>query len=461
MEERRAIQPGTAGIAVSGKTKHSLGFSELYALAIGQVINAGVVTLLGMAIAATGKSVWLAYVTAVVLGFMSIWPTLVYSSMVRLNGGKYSIAAALCHPVFAGITLVSFIPATFALSFFGIALGQYTQSLIPQLDHRLTGTVLTTFLYAINLLRIRDMVQAQKFMTGLLIATMVLFCAFGLPRLNGAPFDFSSADYFSGGSRGFITAVILLVSTTCHNMVINYSKDAKRPTKNIPNVMWLSVVTIAVLYSLIAVAASGIVPIAEAAGKPLTYVARIIMPGPFFILFMTGGVIMSLATTLNSMFGSFANVLVTGARDGWFPKITTRSNRFGRPWVMITIIYIISVIPIITGFDVTLAANNMVLLSHTVKIITAAALYILPFRYPEVCKNSKYFISRPFYFITISISNISLIIVIVLSASALTPALVITSFGSIALCALYSLWRIKTGKVTTENAFTARDGDDD
>jgi APA family basic amino acid/polyamine antiporter len=298
-------------------------------------------------------------------------------------------------------------------------------------------------------------------MTGLLIATLALFCALGLPKVGRAPFDFSSADYFSGGIKGFITAVILLVSTTCHNMVINYSRDSKRPKKNIPNAMWLSVLTIAVLYSLIAVVASGVLPIAEVAGKPLTYAARIIMPGPLFMLFIIGGVIMSLATTLNSMFGSFANVLATGARDGWFPKFTARSNRFGRPWVMITIIYLISVIPIIADFDVMTVANNMVLLSYTVKIIIAVSLYMLPFRYPGLCKNSRYFVSRPFYFITISISNISLIIVTVLSASALTPALVTISLGSIALCAVYSFWRVRTGKVTIENAFIVNDGDDD
>jgi APA family basic amino acid/polyamine antiporter len=461
MEAQVAIQPGTWGIAAINKSKHSLGFSELYALAIGQVINVGVVTLLGMAMAVTGKSVWIAYFTAVVLGFMNIWPTLVYSSMVRLNGGKYSIAAALCPPIFAGITLVSFIPASFILSLFGIALGQYIQSLIPQLNPRLIGVMSITFFYAINLATIRDMAQIQKLMTGFLIATLALFCAFGLPKINGAPFEFSSVDYFSGGSKGFITAVILLVSTTSHNMVINYSKNAKHPKKNIPNVMWLSVLTIAILYSLIAVVASGVLPIAEAAGKPLTYIARIIMPGPLFILFVVGGVIMSLATTLNSMFGSFANILVTGARDGWFPKITAQSNRYGRPWVMITIIYVISVVPIAAGIDVVMAANNTVLLSHTVRIIIAVSLYILPFRYPRVCEKSKYFISRPFYFITISISNISLILVTVLSASALTPALVTISLGSIALCVVYSFWRVRTGKVVMENAFIVNDGNDD
>ncbi|MDR2095321.1 MAG: APC family permease [Treponema sp.] len=462
MEEKTSAQSVSGVSATVEKPKHSLGFSELYALGVGQVIGAGVVTVLGAAMAVTGKSVWIAYFAAVVLGFMNIWPTFVYSSMARLNGGGYSMVAALCPPIFAGITLVSFIPTSFALSLFGIALGQYTQSLIPQFNPRTVGVIITTFFYLINLVKIKDMARVQKLMTWLLITTLVLFCIFGLPKVNSAPFDFSAADYFSGGSKGFITAVILLVySTTSYNMVINYGRDAKRPKKNIPNSMWLSILTITILYSLIAIVASGILPIGDVAGKPLTYVARIIMPGPLFILFIGGGVIMALATTLNSMFGSFANVLLAGARDGWFPRSMAQPNRFGRPWIMITIIYIISIVPIIANLNVATVTNNIVLLSYTVKIIAAVSLYILPFRYPDLCKKSKYFISAPFYFITISISNISLIIVTVLSASALTPALVIISLGSIAFCALYSLWRIKAGKIKMENVFILNEGDDD
>ena len=41
--------------------KGTLGLVELYCLSIGQVIGAGVITLVGPAITATGYSAWLAY----------------------------------------------------------------------------------------------------------------------------------------------------------------------------------------------------------------------------------------------------------------------------------------------------------------------------------------------------------------------------------------------------------------
>lgn len=45
--------------------------SDLFAIAVGMVIGSGMVTLIGPAMAYTGYSVWLAYLTAIVMGFFS------------------------------------------------------------------------------------------------------------------------------------------------------------------------------------------------------------------------------------------------------------------------------------------------------------------------------------------------------------------------------------------------------
>lgn len=47
-----------------------LGRGDLFAIAVGMVIGSGMVTLIGPAMAYTGYSVWLAYLTAIVMGFL-------------------------------------------------------------------------------------------------------------------------------------------------------------------------------------------------------------------------------------------------------------------------------------------------------------------------------------------------------------------------------------------------------
>lgn len=65
----------------------TLGRTELYALAIGQVIGAGVITLIVPAIKMTGYSAWLAYFVAILMGFVMILPFVFISSTLRLGGG--------------------------------------------------------------------------------------------------------------------------------------------------------------------------------------------------------------------------------------------------------------------------------------------------------------------------------------------------------------------------------------
>ena len=72
-----------------------LGLKELVALATGQVVGAGVVTLIGTAIPVTGRSVWVAYGAAVILGFCTIFPYIMLSCMMRVNGGSYTFVSSI------------------------------------------------------------------------------------------------------------------------------------------------------------------------------------------------------------------------------------------------------------------------------------------------------------------------------------------------------------------------------
>ena len=60
---------------------------DLFAIAVGMVIGSGMVTLIGPAMAMTGYSVWLAYLTAIVMGFFMVFPYI----MPHLKNGIYSL----------------------------------------------------------------------------------------------------------------------------------------------------------------------------------------------------------------------------------------------------------------------------------------------------------------------------------------------------------------------------------
>ena len=47
---------------------------DLFAIAVGMVIGSGMVTLIGPAMAYTGNSVWHAYLPAIDMGFIMVFP---------------------------------------------------------------------------------------------------------------------------------------------------------------------------------------------------------------------------------------------------------------------------------------------------------------------------------------------------------------------------------------------------
>ena len=435
-------------------TSKKLGFKELYAISIGTVIGAGVFNVLGSAIAETGKSVWLAYVTAVILGLVINLPFWLMSSMATLQGGQYSMVAGLLDRKWAGMFLMGYIPTSFSYSLFGLGLGQYVNSLFPGVSAKFMGILVLTFFFVLNLFDVSNMAKFQKIMTWILIGTLFMFIIFGLPQISNAPFDFGAEDYFLKGGAGFLSAVILLVySCTSYVQVTNYGGMAKKPKKTLPKVIFMSACTIFVIYACAGMVATGILPIPDVAGKPLTYVAKVILPKPLFVVLILGGVVMALATTLNSMYGSFGRIYAQGCHDGWFGGFLAKQNKHGAPVVLLTISWLIGVIPILINFDINTITNNIVLLTYAMGLLPRAALLMFPKKYPEVLAKSKTWHNVNLYYAANIFSLVVQIIVMILAAKALTPVIVICSIGALALCGVFSFFRAKTGKVNVADSF--------
>ena len=101
----------------------TLGKSELLALGVGQVIGAGVITLVGQAVGVTGRSAWLAYGIAVIIGFIMVIPYVFLSSTIIVKGGAYSVIKAMSGERLAGMYVVSYITQCLSLSLMGTSLG--------------------------------------------------------------------------------------------------------------------------------------------------------------------------------------------------------------------------------------------------------------------------------------------------------------------------------------------------
>ncbi|WP_010253397.1 APC family permease [Treponema primitia] len=435
--------------------KKGLGLISLVALAAGQVIGAGVVTLIGAATKVTGSAVWLSYGTAVIMGFFIILPYLILSSMIRIKGGSYTFVATLLGETWGGLFGMAFTMNVFATGMIGLGFGQYFNALFPGADVRLVAVITISVFFVFNLLGVNFMSKIQNVLSATLICGLLLFIFTGVGKVDSRIFNLASPGYFSDGSKGFFAAVVLLVySCYGYSFVVAYSKEAKNPKRDVPYAMLITAGIILILYSVIALVAAGVLPIDEVAGKPLTAVAQRIMPLPLYYAFVVGGPLMAIATTLNSSFTVFARPFHQMTDDGWFPRGLARTNRFGSPFLILTIIYLIAILPIICGFSIQMITTNTVLIGRIADVVAIIAVITLPVRLPEAWEN-RYFkrLSKPVFYGLMSFSLLVTFVCIVLSFNNMAKTNVAATIGLAVIFLVYAILREKTGKVKMQKSY--------
>ena len=109
--------------------KQTLGFWDLMSTAIGQIIGAGIMTLLGSAIALTGRSVPISFLIAAVLVVGYSIPKILICGAVRARGGEYTMIAMLGGVRMAGIYTVVNTLSNLSLAMYSLSFASYFISL--------------------------------------------------------------------------------------------------------------------------------------------------------------------------------------------------------------------------------------------------------------------------------------------------------------------------------------------
>ena len=432
-------------IQIPRPPKGSLGLKELYALSIGQVIGAGVITLVGPALGMTGYSAWFGYLMAIALGFLVILPVVLITGTLRISGGYYSLIAATTNKQIAGMYAAAQLPSMISLSLFGVSLGVYINSVFPGVSPLLCGITLLTFFYVVNLLGIDFMASAQKIMTWILMAVLLLFIVAGLSKMRNPIFDFRGPLFMTNGLSGLVSSMFLYVySTTGYSLTMNYGFQAKNATRDIPRAILLSVPTILILYVGVAMAGSCVLPLAEVAGKPLTLVAKETLAGPLFAVFIIGGPVMALTTTMNSSMPSQCMPVQRSCEDGWLPRSLASLNGRGAPWKILTLNYTLGLIPMLLGFNVNTIINNIMLLASIRTFLQIFVYYKIPKKYPEAWEKSTMHIPTGLYYLSCTLALIAQVFIFIYSIRSLTPMIVTISLSATGVCILYGLIRAQS-----------------
>mgnify|MGYP007025251694 CR=1 FL=1 len=117
--------------ALNNQKSKLLSRGDLFSMAVGQIIGVGIMTMTGIAIGFTGRSVNIAYIIAGIITIIGAVPQIYIGGTANFVGGQYSQIAVLSGKKMAGIYLYIQLFSALAISMYTLSFADYFLSLVP------------------------------------------------------------------------------------------------------------------------------------------------------------------------------------------------------------------------------------------------------------------------------------------------------------------------------------------
>lgn len=422
-----------------------LTLKQLIWIGTGHVIGAGVVSIVGSALAATGYSVWIAFAVACLLSFIRILPVIFFTSGVTVEGGRYGMITRCAGEKFGGLITLSSLLNWSARGTAVLALRGYIAEYMPNINSKAATLGIWTLFCIANLYGIDMMSKIQSIATPMLLSALALFSVICILNTQKGYLDFSSEYMFIGGKEGFFTAVVLL-SYSCDGIasLANYSTQAENPKRTIPLAMIaVSAITTAI-YIMVGFASGAVLPIEYTAGKTLIVTAQAVFSPLFFNLFVICGPVFALITTMNAGILDSALPVMAGVKEGWLPSWLAKQNRHGAYQTAIFIIYIIGAAPTLFGFSVAQIASITMVLSALSSVLLIISSVNFPFIFEKEWKNSWLYVPYGVYFSIVFTCAAAELFIVIKALRELTLGMITMNIILLAICTVYGILRMKT-----------------
>ena len=374
--------------ATSGKL---LGFWDLMSISLGQIIGTGVVVLTGVSISMTGYGAPWAFVLA--FGIVAI-PTVCIAALgsaIPSTGGNYTYVRDLLGSRTSFFYLSLLVVGQLILSSFAIGFAEYADALIPSIDLAIAAASIMILCFVANLFGIKMAARFQTLMVFGLLISLALYIVFGINHIaDFSPYTTLPSVMPNGFSGFFAAAFLLRLSLIGSEFISEFGDEMENPGKMIPLVMGLSLTIVVALYILIAIVATGVLPLEQIAGKNLAATAEIIFSPTVYVAFIGGGIMISLVTSLNAIFGWCTRGLYMATADGWLPPRLAVLNRHGIPYIYLTVFFLIGITPILAGMSLGYVAILGNAVGAIFGLLPVFALFNLASKHPEAYRDAPF-----------------------------------------------------------------------
>ncbi len=365
--------------------KKTLGFWDVFSIALGQVIGSGIMVLIGIGIEFTAYAIPFAFVLSACLSVIKQIPVAFMGSAMPATGGLYVYCKRVLGPRIGFFYLAILLVTHILIALFALGFAQYAVALVPDFDIRVIALGILILFYVVNIVGVKPAAAVQKVMIVFLLLGLSSLIVFGIFEVDYSHFT-NPDELLPNGWYGFgLACVVLSFSTGGAQYVSELGGEMKNPHRDLPRAIIYATLLAAVFFALVSIVAVGILPIEQTAGKTLAEVAKAILPPEVYTAFIVGAGLFALATSINSTFSWATKSVLIACEDGWLPKgIAVVNKRFNTPHILLTFLLLFGATPILAGKDlryIIMLGGGLVFIYDMIPLIAA---FTLSKRLPEV-----------------------------------------------------------------------------
>lgn len=330
-----------------------LGFLEAYTIGVGTMIGAGIFVLPGIVAEAAGPA---SMVSFAISGVVSLLTALSLSElatgMPRAGGSYYYVNRALGGFFGSIVGWGMWAGLMFATAFYMLGFGQYLTFFWGEMPVAIAALVMAFLLIAINYRGVKETSALQNLIVIALIGLILVFIAFGLFNIDWQVFRPFNPQGWGAVATSAATVYVAFIG---FEVIATSAEEIKDPGRNLPLSMIASVLTPTLLYVLVMLVTTGVLPIAELAASyiPVADAAEVYLGGVGALIMVIGALLATISSA-NASVLSAARVNFAMGRDriltSWLNEV---HQRFRTPYraILVTGGVILALIAIGVGIE--------------------------------------------------------------------------------------------------------------
>ncbi|WP_414652146.1 amino acid permease [Halorientalis sp.] len=302
----------------------------------GTMIGAGIFILPGLAAEGAGPASSISFGIAGLVALLAALSLAELATGMPIAGGSYHYVNRALGGLFGSIVgWGMWTGLMFASAFYMIGFGQYIVVPLPFLDGRalivLIGLVGLAAITGLNYYGTDESSGAQNLMIGAELVVVLAYVAVGVFFIEPG----NLAAFAPTGPTGIVaTTGTVFVTYLGFEIIATVAGEIEDPGRLIPLTMVLSVVAVTLLYVVIMLVSTGVVPYQQLGGSlvPVSDVAAITMGGAVGVAAVTVAAAVAAISSSNSSILAASRVIYAMGRDGLMSdRLNVTHDRFATP----------------------------------------------------------------------------------------------------------------------------------